>query len=161
MIEKMATTYYSPTEYGKGSCSENEYRNMWAKMAQLGTRHAVKLLENLWEGETVWEHSREWKENVRKDYNSTCMLICKYYYYDPSTDSWIDQSSTYDWTKCMDLGCEEDTWVGDWEYMSYQYQEEDWRIFSPGGITVAELNSMINDFFHCYCDYWTGPGDVF
>jgi hypothetical protein len=20
---------------------------------------------------------------------------------------------------------------------------------------------MIDDFFHCYCDYWTGPGDVF
>ena len=88
----MATTYYSPTEYGEGSCSENEYRNMFAKMVQLGTRHAVKLLENSWEGED---------------------------------------------------------------------DEDDWRLVSPGGITVAELNSMIDDFFHCYCDYWTGPGDVF
>ena len=85
----MAKTFYSPTEYGEGSCSENEYRNMWAKMAQLGTRHAVKLLENPWEG------------------------------------------------------------------------DNDDRIFSPGGLTVAELNGMIDDFFHCYCDYWTGPGDVF
>ena len=85
----MATTFYSPTEYGEGSCSENEYRNMWAKMAQLGTRHAVKLLEYQWD------------------------------------------------------------------------DDNDSRIFSPGSLTVEELNGMFDDFFHCYCDYWTGPGDVF
>merc|ERR1719271_1582004 len=76
MLEKMAKTYYSPTEYGEGSCSENEYRNMWAKMAQLGTRHAVKLLEHLWEGETVGDH--RFVQNRIMGYNSTCMPICEY-----------------------------------------------------------------------------------
>ena len=51
LLETMLTTYYSPTEYGAGSCSKHEFRNMWAKMAQLGTRYAVKLLENRWEGD--------------------------------------------------------------------------------------------------------------
>ena len=51
LLETMLKTYYSLTEYGEGSCSDHELRNMWTKMAQLGTRYAVKLLENRWEGD--------------------------------------------------------------------------------------------------------------
>ena len=96
MAETMLKVMFAPTKYGEGDCSENEFRNMWAKMMQLGTKHAVKLLENTWEGE------------------------------------WVDG-----------------------------YKEEDWLMVTPGAMTAAELNSMISDAMHCFCDYWTGPGDVF
>jgi hypothetical protein len=32
---------------------------------------------------------------------------------------------------------------------------------TPGAMTAPELNSMISDAMHCFCDYWTGPGNVF
>lgn len=34
-------------------------------------------------------------------------------------------------------------------------------VMTPGILTATELDSMIADFWHCFCDYWTGPGDVF
>jgi hypothetical protein len=43
----------------------------------------------------------------------------------------------------------------------YQTKEEDWLIVTPGGMTAPELDSMVYDAMHCFCDYWTGPGDVF
>jgi hypothetical protein len=110
MVERMLKVMYAPTEYGEGDCSENEFRNMWAKMIQLGTKHAVKLLENTWEGE--WVEGYEWRAT----------------------------SGTYEW---------------------YQYKEEDLLMVTPGAMTAPELNSMISDAMHCFCDYWTGPGNVF
>jgi hypothetical protein len=42
-----------------------------------------------------------------------------------------------------------------------QTKEEDWLMVTPGAMTASELNSMISDAMHCFCDYWTGPGNVF
>lgn len=50
---------------------------------------------------------------------------------------------------------------GGYRWVPYQTKEEDWLIVTPGGMTAPELDSMVYDAMHCFCDYWTGPGDVF
>ena len=285
MAERMLKVMLAPTEYGEGICSENEYPNMLAKMVQLGTRHGVKLLENLWEGEEKWEGNDVWEEEYEQVYNSTCKPICEYSYVNPTYDwqacnaagcesqnpgynstckpicdyssdnptydwsacnaadcktqdggynstckpicdsssstydwsacdaagceyqdrgynsackpfceSWSDNPTydssacdaagceyqsggynsackpicdysyvnpTYDWSACDAADCEKNEWSGGYRWVPYQTKEEDWRIVTPGGMTTPELDSMVYDAMHCFCDYWTGPGDVF
>ena len=185
MAEKMLKVMLAPTEYGEGICSENEYPNMLAKMVQLGTRHGVKLLENTWEGEFVDDYKEVWVEEYEQVYNSTCKPICEHSYVNPTHD-WqacneagceyqsggysstckpiCDSSSvnpTYDWQACDAADCEKNEWSGGYRWVPYQTKEEDWLIVTPGGMTAPELDSMVYDAMHCFCDYWTGPGDVF
>ena len=139
MVERMLKVMYGPTEYGAGHCSENEHANMFAKMAQLGTRHAVKLLENPWEGEWVYDSWREYCSDCYPygGYDSTTGTVCDCYYSTGNRD------------------------YGGYRWVDTSYREDDMLMVSPGAMTAAELNSMIYDAMHCFCDYWTGPGDVF